>query len=80
MSAHDSDGNPVIDVDPLSSTGQLTALLEWARRRGFRIGPYVKIGDLVLQVADLRQVEGRGQPMPPEIGPWTAAGFPEGDE
>ena len=78
--SHDSDGNPVIEVDPLSSVGQFTALMEWARRRGFRIGPTVKIGDLVVQVSDLRQTEARGEPLPPDVGPWTQAGFPQGDE
>lgn len=78
--SHDSDGNPVFDVDPASSSGQLVALLEWARRRGFRLGPTIKIGDLVLQVQDLRQVEGRDVPVLDDPGAWGSVGFPEGDK
>lgn len=80
--SHDEQGNPLPDVDPLSSAGQLIALLEYCRRRGFRIGPYVKIGDVALQVQDLRQdmEAGRGVPREPEIGPWAAAGWEEGDK
>lgn len=75
----DEHGNALPALDPTSAAYQLVALLEYARIRGFRIGPMVKIGDVVVQVQDLRQDEGRGTP-PLEVGPWTAAGFPEGDE
>lgn len=80
MNAHDEHGNPVPDVDPASYAGQLVALLEWARRRGYRIGPFVRVGDLTVQVQDLRQTEARGTPPPPDMGPWTSVGYPEGDE
>lgn len=75
----DERGNALPALDPASSVYQLVALLEYARIRGFRIGPTVKIGDVTIQVQDLRQSEGRGVPEP-EVGPWAAAGFPEGDE
>jgi hypothetical protein len=60
--SHDENGNPVLEVDPLSSAGQLVALLEWARRRNFKLGPMVKIGDVMVQVTDLRQEPGRRAP------------------
>lgn len=70
MSAHDESGDPVLSVDPHSDAGQLVALLEWARKRGFRIGPTVKIGAVVAQVEDLRQTEGRGTQPVPDMGPF----------
>lgn len=71
------DAGDLPQLDPLTDAGQLVALLEYARRRGFRIGPYVKLGSIQLQVQDLRQTEGRGVELPPDKGPWAAAGFEE---
>lgn len=79
MTAHDEAGN-VIAIDPVSSVGQLVALLEYGRARGYRIGPFVKLDGLTVQVQDLRQPEGRGVAPPPDQGPWSAAGYEEGDE
>lgn len=80
MTAHDEKGNE-IPIDPVSPVGQLIALLEYGRARGYRIGPTVKIDGLVVQVQDLRQTEGRGVPGAGDgPGPWTLAGYPEGDE
>jgi hypothetical protein len=64
--SHDENGNPVPEVDPLSSAGQLVALLEWARRRNFKLGPMVKIGDVMVQVTDLRQETGHRMPNLPD--------------
>lgn len=75
---HDEHGN-VIPIDPTSQVGQAIQLLEYCRARDFQIGPYLKIDGLVMQVADLRQVLKHGPRPAPDIGPWTAAGFPEGD-
>lgn len=77
--AIDEHGNALLDIDPLSSAGQLVALLEYGRCRGFRIGPYVKIGELAVQVQDLRQTEGADMPSVPDEGIWKAAGYEEGD-
>lgn len=79
MTARDEAGN-AITIDPLTPAGQLVQLLEYARARGYRLGPYVKLDGLVVQVQDLRQAEGRGVAPPPDIGPWAAAGYEEGDE
>lgn len=62
VTAHDEHGNPLPEVDPNSSAGQLIALLEYCRRRHFRIGPMVKIGDVMVQVQDLRLEDGRDLP------------------
>lgn len=78
MTFHDEAGT-IIPIDPASLVGQLVLLLEYCRARGYRIGPIVKIDGLQVQVQDLRQSEGRGDVMP-DVGPWTAAGWPEGDE
>ena len=71
----DDEGNPLGVPDPKSDAGQLIYLLEWARLRGFRLGPTVQIGDLIVQVTDLRQQEGRrGSGGESDRGPWAAAG------
>lgn len=51
----DEDGNEILPPEPNSPVGQLIYLLEWGRKRGFRIGPTVQIGDVILQVRDLRE-------------------------
>lgn len=79
MTVHDEAGN-VIAIDPVSSVGQLVALLEYGRARGYRIGPLVKLDGLTVQVQDLRQVEGHGIAPAPDAGPWAAAGYEEGDQ
>jgi hypothetical protein len=51
----DDDGNELAPPDPTSHVGQVIYLLEYGRKRGFRIGPTVQIGDVIVQVADIRQ-------------------------
>ena len=68
----DEDGN-VVPVPPADSDlAQLIQLLEYGRRRGFRIGPTVKIGQLVTQIQDLRQDEGTMRDMETEMNPLEA--------
>ena len=79
---HDDDGNPLALPDPQSDVGQLIYLLEWARIRGFRIGPEVRIGGLGVVVRDLRQTEKRRDPDDTvsnyeKAGPWAAHGHEE---
>lgn len=75
---HDEDGKSIGAPTPGSDVAQLTYLLEWARIRGFRIGPTVQCGELVLQVRDLRQFEDRRDPDDtPDPGPWARAGHTE---
>lgn len=73
----DDDGNPLALPDPTTDVGQLIYLLEWARIRGFQVGPMVKLGRLVVQVQDLRAREGDAPSMPADLGPWHAAGYTE---
>lgn len=75
MSMHDKDGNPLPDIDPMSNVGQAVALLHHARKHGFRVGPLIKVGDVVIQVQDLEQSPGRNLEMPEDRGPWAAAGL-----
>jgi hypothetical protein len=77
--SHDEHGNPVLEVDPLSSAGQLVALLEWARRRNFKLGPMVKIGDVMVQVTDMRQEPGHRMP-DEQLDPDVARVMGLGDE
>lgn len=75
----DIDGNDITAPPAASDVGQLIYLLEWARRRGFRVGPAIRVGGLTLQVQDLRQTEGRGVPREADPGPWKTAGY-DGDD
>ena len=78
--SEDVDGNPLVSPTGDSDVGRLVYLLEWARRRGFRIGPTVRVGTLILQVQDLRQDEGqRIAGNEPDPGPWRTAGH-DGDD
>ena len=63
----DDHANEIPPPEPGSPVGQLIYLLEWGRKRGFRIGPEVQIGDVHLQVRDLRE-DRAGEPSP-EIPP-----------
>jgi hypothetical protein len=74
----DEDGNALPVPSPDSDLSQLIALLEYGRKRGFRIGPTVQVGSITTQIADLRQDEGGGE-LEKDPGPWRAAGY-EGDE
>ena len=75
----DEDGNAVPLPPDESDLAQLIQLLEYGRRRGFRIGPTVQIGKLTVQVADLRQDE-HERTDEPQVDAWAAAGYVEGKE
>lgn len=51
----DDDGNVLLPPEPGSPVAQIIYLLEYGRKRGFRIGPRVQVGDTVAEVLDLRQ-------------------------
>ena len=51
----DDDGNVLQPPEPGTDAAHAIYLLEYGRKRGFRIGPTLKVGELVVQVADLRQ-------------------------
>lgn len=75
---HDDDGNPVPLPADGSDLAQLIQLLEYARVRGFRVGPLIQIGGIAVQVRDLRQHEGRRDTDDaPDPGPWARAGHTE---
>ncbi len=51
----DDDGNELAPPEPGSPIANIIYLLEYGRRRGFRIGPTVQVNDVIVQVSDLRQ-------------------------
>lgn len=51
----DDDGNVLAPPEPGTDAAHIVYLLEYGRKRGFQIGPTVKVGETVLQVVDLRQ-------------------------
>lgn len=59
----DENGNDLPELDPHGDMAKLVFLLEYARKRGFRVGPTVQIGELIVQVRDLRQQEGKASPV-----------------
>ncbi len=58
----DDDGNDLTAPGPDTDVGQLIYLLEWARQRGFQIGPTIQIGNVVVQVRDKRASEQDREP------------------
>lgn len=72
------DGDFLSPPDPADPVARLIYLIEWSRLRGVRIGPIIEIGDLKLQIQDLRQHEGRSSPTAAaDRGPWAEAGYEE---
>lgn len=59
---HDDEGDPVPQPAPNSDLTDLIQLLEYGRKKGFRIGPTVRVGKIITTVHDLRQDEGRNVP------------------
>lgn len=51
----DEDGNVLPPPEPGTPIAQIIYLMEYGRKRGFRIGPRVQVGDTVAEVLDLRQ-------------------------
>lgn len=69
-----ADGEYLPDIDPTSDVVKVVYLLEWARARGFKVGPAVQVGDVILQVQDLRQIEGRQSRDEPTRDIWQEHG------
>lgn len=53
----DDDGNLILPPPADSDVAALIYLLEYGRKRGFLIGPTVKIGETTVQVVDIRQAQ-----------------------
>jgi hypothetical protein len=51
----DDDGNVIPPPSPDSPVMAIVWLLEYGRKRGFRIGPRVQVGDTTVEVVDMRQ-------------------------
>lgn len=49
------DGNALPPPEPGSDLASAIYLLEYGRKRGFRIGPQIQVGGIILQVRDIRQ-------------------------
>lgn len=72
---HDDDGNPIPQPAPASDLADLIQLLEYGRVKGFRIGPTVRVGKIVVSVRDLRQKEGADKGLPHDPGVWAEHGY-----
>lgn len=69
---NDEDGNPVPQPVVASDVSDLIQLMEYGRRKGFRIGPTVRVGKIVLQIRDLRQLEADPSKDIPADNGWLA--------
>lgn len=70
------------DLPAVPETDTLARILwfvEQCRKRGIRVGPHMRVGDVQLQIKDLRQaaVEGYGTNRGEGPGIWEQAGFKE---
>lgn len=52
----DEDGNIIQPPLPDSPVAQIIYLLEYGRHHGYKIGPEIQVGDVLLKVEDLRQM------------------------
>lgn len=57
----DDDGNVLPPPEPGTDAAHVIYLLEYARKRGFRIGPELKVGAIEMSVIDLRQNDARAR-------------------
>ncbi len=71
----DDEGNYLPFLQPGQDVHRLIYLMEYARKRGFQVGPTVKIGELTVQIRDLR-LSG-DESAAPETDIWTEAGHRE---
>ena len=74
---YDDDGIAVPQPAAESDLADLIQLLEYGRRKGFRIGPMVRIGKITVQVADMRQRAAATAPDEPEPSIGEMVGFPD---
>lgn len=79
VTTSDGDALPALPAD--HDVMAAIHLLEYARSRGFRVGPYLIVGSVKVQIRDVRQeklenmggVPERSEPLPP----WFDIGEPE---
>ena len=71
----DDEGDPVPQPAPESDLADLIQILEYGRRKGFAIGPMVRIGKIALQVTDMRLRRNAGAAEEPEPSIWQEHGF-----
>ena len=79
----DDEGDPLPLPAANSDLADLIQLLEYARRKHFRLGPMVRVGKIALQVGDLRQAEVYGKAADtgvPDPGPWVDKDGPIEDD
>lgn len=78
--AHDEEGDPLPQPAPESDLADLIQLLEYARTKDFQVGPFVQVGKIRVQVADIRQLRKLGMDRPraePEPSLGQMVGVPD---
>ena len=59
---HDEDGNDLPPLPEDSPVHAIIYMLEYGRVRGFRFGPTLQVGDIIVQVTDTRTGKQSGEP------------------
>ena len=72
----DDDGNIIDPPPPDHAVRAIVWLIEYGRRRGFLIGPTVQVGDVIVQVRDLR-LEAEREPRATPDTPASDSAFAE---
>jgi len=76
----DEDEKPPAALPTDQNCDHLMRLLSWGRANGYRIGPTVQVGDVIVQVADIRQAKKDLDGGPTERTVYEEAGLTESDE
>ncbi len=71
----DDDGNTIPQPPADHPVMTIIYLIEYGRKRGFRIGPTVQVGDTIVQVRDMRLKEDQPPETAPERTIWQENGF-----
>lgn len=68
-------------LEPTDHVERAIRLLTWARAAGFRVGPTLQVGDVTMQVDDVRQRKQEGIGGEPQrmTGPYAEHGLDDDD-
>lgn len=80
----DEDGNVLPPPEPGTPISQIIYFMEYCRKRGFRAGPRVQVGDTIVEVLDIRQQlqvsKAQRSDAPPDLVPGSDMATLLGDE
>jgi hypothetical protein len=74
----DADGDPLPMPAENTDLADAIQLLEFCRRKGYVVGPMLRVGKLVMQIVDIRQRKREGltgDPAPDKSDIWEEHGY-----